>query len=410
MRSFTLTTVAALLSASLVNSQAFAYINTSYPATCAPGYSAQLMQDVSTIAYDFATVLPLVASWPNISGIPITNLSITPANGSPINPGTTRSFLWAGLVNITDTLVYYSYPSIAPAGQSQPPYQEVHSTAPFVMSANFSTRDLYSVPYPYPTTSTAMYFAYYSLTAASVCGGLATRLNFTSVFCTNDTRIGATASSTFAAGLNSYASSLASGGTFPGLGQFAPNEPPVRQYYSCAKLVGAMGDNDAFCVNDAYNGTTGALIVGQDLVPAAGAFDIGAMGSSSASASESSAMGSTVSGTSTAGSTSTAVGTTAASGSTATSATIGTAGPSTGPSSTGATSSSAPAGGTAGASATSSLSSSSGASAATTAVSGSAGSSTKTAAPSIYTGAAARLPRAGGWIELAVLVGVLFVF
>lgn len=254
-----------------------------------------------------------------------------------------------------------------------------------------------------------MYFAYYSLTAASVCGGLATRLNFTSVFCTNDTRIGATASSTLAAGLNSYASSLASGGTFPGLGQFAPNQPPVRQYYSCAKLVGATGDNDAFCVNDAYNGTTGALIVGQDLVPAAGAFDIGAMGSSTASASGSTASGSTVSSSSAAGSASTAVGTTAASGSTTASATTGAAGASAGSSSTDATGTSGTAGGTTGASATSSPSRSSSASAATITAGGSAGSPTKTVAPSIYTGAAARLPEVVGWVELAVFVEGLFV-
>lgn len=229
---------------------------TPFPATCDAGYTPQTITSIRTLGYNFSAALPYVSNFFDVSGRSLDSSQGTfgpvASTGSATSPGATRSYSWSfgspplnTTVQVTDTLLYYSLPTLVPSGQTQQAFQEVHRSAPLLLDG----RSTYALAAFDNKDSTAIYFPYISTTAASVCGGLATRFNFTSVFCTNNTANSAAIVEAFVnSAVNAAVTGLRNGGE-------------VAFFYSCAVLVG-MYDDEAACVANPYDGLTGAVLIG----------------------------------------------------------------------------------------------------------------------------------------------------
>lgn len=201
--------------------------NVTVPSYCTPGFQYGVDEAIVTVPYTYNQVMSIIGSYKNLtwSGNPDNTVTL---NGTNNAVGTARTYDTAG-AHVIETILEYSKPP------SPGPYNEVHNTA------------LLNIP---ALNNLSLYIIYDGTVVTSVCGGLASQLNFTAKYCgTNGTQTGALLHSIHTAdGLG--AAKLLGGANFTSCAALGANasatstgsgSPTVSPYHGAgSKVMGSM--------------------------------------------------------------------------------------------------------------------------------------------------------------------------
>lgn len=140
--------------------------NVTVPPTCTNGTSQANDVVLYMIPYPYASVMSIIGSYQNLtwSGSPDGSVTL---NGSDNTVGTARTYDLAG-AHVIETILNYSKPANGP-------YYENHNVAPLSVAT--------------PGGNVSLYCQVDATTVTSMCGGMATLMNFTAQCCSNNATV-----------------------------------------------------------------------------------------------------------------------------------------------------------------------------------------------------------------------------